>query len=136
MTDLAQLKAKLSSSDGQVRNEAALEIMDANSEAGFALLIPEVLAPKDQRNYGTLVYAMSGFNCEGHVDTLIELMRRDNFEVFNTASDILVDQWNGFTKETKKTVLSSIDRIISESLSSDEVEFFTSIQEQLTTENV
>jgi hypothetical protein len=136
MTDTDQLKARLNSEDGQIRNEAALEIMDAKSEVGFALLIEAVLTPKDERNYGTLVYAMSGFDCGDHTDTIVELMRRDNFEVFNTASDILINQWSGFGERTRQTILSDVDRVISESSSGEEIEFFTSIRKQLTTERV
>jgi len=65
--------------------------MDTKSEAGFELLIKAVLAPKDERNYGTLVYAMAAFDCGDHTDTIIELMRRNDFEVLNTAS---VNIWN------------------------------------------
>jgi hypothetical protein len=136
MTDLDNLKEWLTSNDGQIRNEAALEIMDSSILAGLPLLATAVLDPVDERNYGTLVYAMSAFDCSNHIETIIELMRRDNFEVYNTASDILLKQWSEFSQLTKQSVLSKIDEIMSLTHCDDEASFFRSIKKELTDKNV
>jgi HEAT repeat protein len=136
MTIIEQLKERLNSDDGQTRNDAALEIMDTKPKNGLSLLIPAVLTPKNERNYGTLVYAMSAFNCGSHIDTIIELMRRDNFEVYTTAADILLDQWSEFSQLTKQDVLTKINEIISIAHCDDEASFFRSIKKELAKKKV
>lgn len=129
--DTDKLKLDLNSEDSRVRNEAALAIMDLGYEKGLALLKNAVLCPRDERNYGTLVYAMSGFDCEPYVDVIIELMQRDSYEVFNIATDILIAQWAGFSQETKRMIDSKIKEIIKEPSSCDESDFFKLVQESL-----
>ena len=122
---------RLTSDDGQSRNEAALKIMDSRPTWGLELLVSAVLNPRNHKNYGTLVYAMSAYDCSGHTDTLVKLMSRNNFEVRNTAADILVEQWVSFQALQREAVLTQIEQVVSQTASTEEADFFMSVRDEL-----
>ncbi len=105
MNDINKLLSNLSSEDSGLRDDAAIELMEIGNPIAIGPLIHAILKPENVNHRGTLVYALSDFDCSGHLELLIDLVVTGNFEVsagaFNIISEIhLSDNLKNTMRET------------------------------------
>jgi hypothetical protein len=91
MLNINALIQDLESSDSEVRNTAALNLMDIQAEAAVKPLISAILKPENVNHRGTLVYALSAFNCEAFLEILVDLALTGNYEVAVGACSIIYE---------------------------------------------
>jgi HEAT repeat protein len=72
---------QLESSNSSVRDKAALELMDRRDERAVEPLLRAIAQPENINHRGTLVYALSAFNCDAFLELLVDLVVTGNFEV-------------------------------------------------------
>ena len=89
MRDIQLLIRDLDSASAAVRDKAALELMEVGSGSAVEPLIRAILLPANVNHRGTLVYALSAFNCEPHLELLVDLALTGNFEVSLGAFSII-----------------------------------------------
>lgn len=92
MRDPQSLVEDLESEDPSIRNKAALELMDIGDEVAVEPLLRAISKPNNINHRGTLVYALSAFNCERCLELLVDLVLTGNFEVSTGAFSILEEQ--------------------------------------------
>ena len=106
MLNINALIQDLESSDSAVRNRAALNLMDMRVETAVKPLIRAILRPENVNHRGTLVYALSAFNCEAFIEILIDLALTGNYEVAVGACSI-IDEMT-LSSETIKRIESQL----------------------------
>jgi HEAT repeat protein len=89
MRDLQSLISDLESRNVALRNSAALQLMDIGDAAAVAPLLNAIDNPENVNHRGTLVYALSAFDCEPYVEALVDLSLTGNFEVSASAFSII-----------------------------------------------
>ena len=99
MKPASELVEDLSSSDSAIRDRAALDLKDLGDPCAVEPLISAILAPENENYRGTLVYALSSFDCGEHLPLIVDLFLIGNYEVASGAYTIL-----------KEASLSSSDR--------------------------
>ena len=80
---------KLESLDASVRDAAAIELMDLGEVLAVAPLIQAIQRPENVNNRGTLVYALSAFDCRDYLSLLVEWVLTGNYEVATGAFSII-----------------------------------------------
>ena len=90
--DFDDLLALLESSDGSVRNGAALELRELADSRAVLPLLRAIHVPANRDNRGTLLYALQTMDCRGHFVELFDLALHGNYEVRCMALDVLRDQ--------------------------------------------
>lgn len=63
MIDAASLRERLQSTSPRTRNMAAIELMDSGDPNAVTLLIEAIERPENRKARGTLIYALSAFDC-------------------------------------------------------------------------
>lgn len=92
MTRTDELIAQLESTNSDERNLAALALMDIGEPIAVSPLFSAIFKHGNEDNRGTLVYAVSYFDCTGHLEQLITLVLDGNFEVCWHALEIIESQ--------------------------------------------
>lgn len=91
MKPIEALFLDLKSSDSKIRDTAALELMNIASAVAISPLIEAIAKPENVNHRGTLVYALSAFDCLEHLEFLVDLVLTGNFEVSTGAFGIIND---------------------------------------------
>lgn len=89
MHTLQSLINDLESPYSSIRDRAALELMDLRDESAVEPLLRAIAKPENINHRGTLVYALSAFDCEPFIEALVDLVLTGNFEVSCGALGIL-----------------------------------------------
>ncbi len=89
MKTIDSLLLDLKSSDSRVRDDAALELMDLGNEVAIIPLLNAIARPENADHRGTLVYALSVFDCLEHLEVLVDLALTGNYEVSTVAFNII-----------------------------------------------
>ena len=89
MREIHLLIQDLESTDATVRNAAAIDLMDLGDERAVAPLLRAITNPENVNHRGTLVYALSAFNCEGFIELMVRLALTGNYEVSGEACSII-----------------------------------------------
>jgi len=85
-SDLLTLEA---ATDGAARNALALKLAEGQT-SGLPEVLIRMIGREDLRdNRGTLVHALSYFDCAGHLPFLVDLMIGGNWEVAHEAFQIV-----------------------------------------------
>ena len=110
MKSIDALILDLESTDSSVRDRAAISLMDIGDERAVLPLIKAIQMPENTNHRGTLVYALSAFNCLAHIKLLVNLILTANFEVATGSFQIL--EQSNLNKDQKNQIkkqISSID---------------------------
>ncbi|AZZ92045.1 hypothetical protein EUZ85_15405 [Hahella sp. KA22] len=91
MREVQALICDLESSDASIRNRSALELMELRDERAIEPLFLAITKAENINHRGTLVYALSAFNCEAFVEALVDIVLTGNFEVSVMAFSIIAD---------------------------------------------
>ncbi|WP_347815429.1 HEAT repeat domain-containing protein [Hahella sp. CR1] len=91
MCEVRALIRDLASSDASIRDRSALTLMDIGDERAVEPLFRAITKPENINHRGTLVYALSAFNCEAFVEVLVDIVLTGSFEVSITAFSIIAD---------------------------------------------
>ncbi len=89
MREVQALIQDLESPNSSVRDKAALALMDALDERAVEPLLRAISKPENANHRGTLVYALSAFNCEAYLEVVVDLALTGNYEVSAGACGIL-----------------------------------------------
>jgi HEAT repeat protein len=92
MQPIEALLLDLKSFDPSVRDRAALKLMDIGDERAICPLLEAITKPENVDYRGTLVHALSAFNCIEHLEVLVDICVTGDFEVssgaFNAIEEI------------------------------------------------
>lgn len=91
MRELQSLIQDLESTNSAIRDKAALDLMDLRDESAVNPLLRAISKPENINHRGTLVYALSAFNCEAVLEVLVDLALTGNFEVSAGAYSIIAE---------------------------------------------
>lgn len=89
MRTIKRLIQDLESTSSSIRDEAALALMDIQAESAVEPLLKAISKPENVNHRGTLVYALSVFNCEQHLEIIVDLALTGNYEVAAGACSII-----------------------------------------------
>src|SRR6478752_4875921 len=89
MKSFEDLIDDLKSKSSAIRDSAAIELMDIGNKNAIQPLIEAISNPDNENYRGTLVYALSEFSCEEHLEFLVDLVLTGNFEVSSGAFSII-----------------------------------------------
>ncbi len=84
--------AALSSSDASERNSAAIMLMDLGNPVAVPPLIAAIECGENRQSRGTLIYALSAFDCSGRFEQLFSWALDGGFEASCEALSIIRDQ--------------------------------------------
>jgi len=98
----------LRSSDAAVRHNAALDLMEIEDPIAILPLLEAIKKPENVNHRGTLVYALSAFDCLEHLELLVDLVLTGDFEVSWSAFGIIQDF--EFAPETSQRLLSQLGK--------------------------
>ncbi|MCF6325506.1 MAG: HEAT repeat domain-containing protein [Gammaproteobacteria bacterium] len=79
----------LKSQESSVRDAAAIELMDLGEILAVEPLIQAIQNPENVNRRGTLVYALSAFDCRNYLSLLVKLVLTGNYEVASGAFSII-----------------------------------------------
>lgn len=82
----------LSSSDGKIRNAAALALREIGDSTAVRPLLDAIQTPANQNNRSTLVYALETLDCSRHFIDIFQLALSSKFDVQMSALSILDEQ--------------------------------------------
>ena len=82
---------KLESRDSNIRNATAIELMDYGGEMAFECLVTALRKSDNRKRDGTLVYALTAFDCSTIFPLLFELSM-SGYENAQHAVDIMAEQ--------------------------------------------
>lgn len=68
--------------------------MDVQDEHAVEPLLRAISKPENANHRGTLVYALSAFNCEAFLEVIVDLALTGNFEVSTGACSIIGESAN------------------------------------------
>jgi len=89
MYELKVLIQDLESPDSSIRDKAALDLMVIHDASAVEPLLRAIAKPENANHRGTLVYALSAFNCEAILSELVELALTGNYEICAGACNII-----------------------------------------------
>ena len=92
MSNLERLCEMLKSSHPEVRHQAALDLMGIGNPAAVPFLIEAIEKPENQNYRGTLIYALSAFNCAGRFSQLFAWAAESGHEATVGALSIIEEQ--------------------------------------------
>lgn len=96
-----QLLAVLQSTDdGGVRNAVALALGDRGEPRAFEPIVGLLQDARTERNRGTLLHALGGFDCAPILPLLLDLVIEGSFEVSREALNLLSEVNADFDEET------------------------------------
>jgi hypothetical protein len=88
----AKLIEKLSSPQPSIRNAAAMELMDLGNAEAIPFLINAIEHPDNRNARGTLIYALSAFDCSKLFSHLFRWVSEGGFEAAGEALNIIHNQ--------------------------------------------
>ena len=91
MSPIEHLIHDLGSADPAVRDAAAVNLMDSGDARVVNHLLTAICKPGNENHCGTLVHALSAFNCSEHVSTIVRLALAGNYEASLGAYCLLED---------------------------------------------
>lgn len=94
MREVQALIQDLESPIASIRDKAALDLMDVLDERAVEPLLRAISKPENANHRGTLVYALSAFNCEAYLEEIVDLALAGNYEVSAGACSILEESAN------------------------------------------
>jgi len=109
MKSIDALILNLESTDSSVRDKAAISLMDIGDKRAVLPLIKAIQMPENTNHRGTLVYALSAFNCLAHIKLLVNLILTANFEVATGVFQIL--EQSNLNKDQKNQIKKQIGNI-------------------------
>ena len=80
MPTFVELVTALSSRDANERNEAAISLMDLGDPVALEPLISAIENPSNRNARGTLIYALSAFDCSGRFYQLFTWALQGGYE--------------------------------------------------------
>lgn len=89
MRTVETLIQDLESTSSSIRDKAALDLMDMQAESAVEPLLKAISKPENVNHRGTLVYALTAFNCEQHLEVIVDLALTGNYEVAAGACSII-----------------------------------------------
>jgi len=92
MDSIQPLLAALQSPDTLARNHAAVALMDLQTDAAICPLIEAIENPAHRNERGTLIYALSGFDCKDKFPQLFRWAIEGGFEATGEALSIIREQ--------------------------------------------
>lgn len=92
-----------------MRDTAAIQLMDLGDPSAAQPLIEAICVPENVNHRGTLVYALSAFDCLEHLALLVDLVLNGNYEVSSGAYQIIESQLNDDHRLLLKTHLDTVD---------------------------
>ncbi|WP_374428978.1 HEAT repeat domain-containing protein [Ideonella dechloratans] len=92
MIDLAGLRERLASTSPRTRNIAAIELMDAGDSRAVPLLVEAIERPENRNARGTLIYALSDFDCSELCSQLVRWATEGGYEATGEALCIIRNQ--------------------------------------------
>jgi len=92
MNELKHHIESLKSQEPAVRNQAAIAIMDSGDPNAVPFLIEAIECIENRQARGTLIYALSGFDCSGRFTQLFGWACQGGFEATCEALSIIRDQ--------------------------------------------
>lgn len=81
MKNINVLIENLKSPHSSIRDSAAVDLMVIGDITAVEPLIEAIRVPENVNHRGTLVYALSEFDCADHLRLLVDLVVTGNFEV-------------------------------------------------------
>lgn len=90
--NVTKLLNDLKSTNSTIRNKAAMRVADIGDERAKEYLIDAINVPQNKNNRGTLIHALSNFDCFDLFPFLFDLSITGNYEVSFEASNILFEQ--------------------------------------------
>lgn len=106
-TSINSLLTDLDSPDPQLRDAAALQLLDL-AESAVDALFRASGRPENRNHCGTLVHVLSAYNCGDRFSELFGLALQGNYEVQCHALSILQSQWFSVTarqlREARRTL--------------------------------
>lgn len=91
MKSLDSLLLDLGSPNSATRDQAALDLMELKNVAAVVPLLSAIAKPENVNHRGTLVYALGAFNCQDHLEVLVDLALTGNYEVSTSAIQTIED---------------------------------------------
>lgn len=85
-------KLALMSHDARIRNRAAIELMDSGNPEAVAALVAAIEKDGNRQARGTLIYALSGFDCSSRFSEIFRWAIEGGFEASHEAISILREQ--------------------------------------------
>ena len=92
MPNFTELIESLASSDASTRNRAAIALMDLRDKAAIEPLIEAIERPANRNARGTLVYALSEFDCSERFAQLFRWALEGGYETSVEAISIIHNQ--------------------------------------------
>lgn len=92
MPTSVELVAALSSQDANERNDAAIALMDLGSPVAIAPLISAIENPANRSARGTLIYALSAFDCSDRFYQLFGWALQGGYEASWETIDLMHSQ--------------------------------------------
>lgn len=92
MPTSVELVAVLSSQDANERNDAAIALMDLGDPVAIAPLISAIENPANRNARGTLIYALSAFDCSDRFNQLFTWALQGGYEASRETIDLLHSQ--------------------------------------------
>lgn len=108
-----QLLAVLRTTDDRnVRNALALALSDRGEQRAFEAIVQLVQDPRTERNRGTLLHALGGFDCAPILPLLLDLVIEGSFEVSREALNLLTDVNADFDEETGRSYVEKLEQAL------------------------
>ena len=92
MSKLDRLREELSAHSPIVRNAAAIELMDSSLVEAVPVLIEAIERPENRNARGTLIYALSAFDCSIRFCQLFRWAAEGGYEATGVAISIIREQ--------------------------------------------
>ena len=92
MKNIDKFIKKLESNDPLERNEAAVQLMNIGDDRAIKPLLKAIKKVENKNNRGTLIYALSAFDCSELFNFFVKLAFEGNYEVTYESLSILKQQ--------------------------------------------
>jgi HEAT repeat protein len=78
MRTFEELISSLEANSSGERDQAAMDLMELGNPRAFLPLLNAITKPENENYRGTLVYALSAFDCHDHLEELVDLVLTGN----------------------------------------------------------
>jgi hypothetical protein len=114
-------KLALMSHDARIRNRAAIELMDSGNPEVVAALVAAIEKDDNRQARGTLIYALSGFDCSSLFSEIFRWAIEGGFEASHEAISILREQSIGLDDEERAECLRLLSAAHTSSNTDDDI---------------
>ncbi|MYN17802.1 hypothetical protein GTP81_13650 [Rugamonas sp. FT107W] len=111
----------LKSRDAKIRNQAAIDLMDSCSPMAVAPLVAAIEEVENRGARGTLIYALSGFDCSSRFAQIFRWATEGGFEASCGAISILREQNLKPSKEERAECLVLLSQLRSQTECDDDL---------------